>query len=109
MARIVNIVLGFVHFLLIDLELFAQFPEVSVSKSHRLAPQNLRLDVAAAAKKRIAREGYDPSFGACPLQRAIPEHRLEPLATNLRAGEFKPGDLIKVSAKDGELVFEKKK
>ncbi|MBI2929948.1 MAG: hypothetical protein HYY24_30185 [Verrucomicrobia bacterium] len=62
-----------------------------------------------AAKKLLASEGCDPQFGARPLKRAIEEHLLHPLATKVLAGEFKPGDLIKVSAKDGELVFQKKK
>ena len=75
----------------------------------RLAQQNLTLDVDAAAKQLLASEGYDPQFGARPLKRAIQEHLLDPLATKLLAGEFKPGDKIKVSAKDGEgLVFKVK-
>ena len=74
----------------------------------RLAQQNLTLDVDAAAKKLLASEGYDPQFGARPLKRAIQEHLLDPLATKLLAGEFKPGDKIKVSAKDGELVFQRR-
>jgi ATP-dependent Clp protease ATP-binding subunit ClpB len=74
----------------------------------RLAQQNLTLDVDAAAKKFLAKEGYDPQFGARPLKRAIQEFLLDPLATKLLAGEFKPGDKIKVSAKDDELVFLKK-
>jgi ATP-dependent Clp protease ATP-binding subunit ClpB len=74
----------------------------------RLAQQSLTLDVDAAAKKLLASEGYDPQFGARPLKRAIQEHLLDPLATKLLAGEFKPGDKIKVSAKDDELVFLKK-
>jgi ATP-dependent Clp protease ATP-binding subunit ClpB len=74
----------------------------------RLAQQNLTLDVDAAAKKLIASEGYDPQFGARPLKRAVQEHLLDPLATKLLAGEFKPGDKIKVTAKDDELAFSKK-
>jgi ATP-dependent Clp protease ATP-binding subunit ClpB len=73
----------------------------------RLAQQNLTLDVDADAKKLIAREGYDPQFGARPLKRAIQEHLLDPLATKLLAGEFKPHDKIKVTAKDDALVFQK--
>jgi len=74
----------------------------------RLAQQNLTLDVDAAAKKLLASEGYDPQFGARPLKRAIQEHLLDPLATKLLAGEFKPGEKIKVTAKDDALVFQKK-
>jgi len=52
--------------------------------------------------------GYEPQFGARPLKRAIQEHLLDPLATKLLAGEFKPGDRIKVGAKNGELAFGKR-
>jgi ATP-dependent Clp protease ATP-binding subunit ClpB len=74
----------------------------------RLGQQNLTLDVDAAAKKLLASEGYDPQFGARPLKRAIQEHLLDPLATQLLAGEFKPGDKIKVSADKEQLSFAKK-
>ena len=74
----------------------------------RLAQQNLTLDVDDRAKKLLASEGYDPQFGARPLKRAIQEHLLDPLATKLLAGDFKPGDKVKISAKDDALVFQKK-
>ncbi len=74
----------------------------------RLAQQNLTLEADTVAKKLLASEGYDPQFGARPLKRAIQEHLLDPLATKLLAGEFKPNDKIKVTAKDGELIFQKK-
>ncbi len=74
----------------------------------RLAQQNLTLDVDAAAKKLLASEGYDPQFGARPLKRAIQEYLLDPLATKLLAGEFKPGDKIKVSTDGDELKFQRK-
>jgi ATP-dependent Clp protease ATP-binding subunit ClpB len=87
----------------------ARIVEIQLGRlEQRLAQQNLTLDVDAAAKKLLASEGYDPQFGARPLKRAIQEHLLDPLATKLLAGEFKPGDKIKVTAKDDELVFAKK-
>jgi ATP-dependent Clp protease ATP-binding subunit ClpB len=49
-----------------------------------------------------------PAIRRAPLKRAIQEHLLDPLATKLLADEFKPGDRIKVSAKGGELIFQKK-
>jgi ATP-dependent Clp protease ATP-binding subunit ClpB len=73
--------------------------------SKRLAAQQLSLDVDASAKRLIAKEGYDPQFGARPLKRAIQNQLLDPLATKLLLGEFKPGDHVKVTAPDGELVF----
>ncbi len=74
----------------------------------RLAQQNLTLDVDATAKQLLASEGYDPQFGARPLKRAIQEHLLDPLATKLLAGDFKPGDKIKVTAQDGKMIFLRK-
>lgn len=75
---------------------------------HRLTQQNLTLDVDAAAKKFLAKEGYDPQFGARPLKRAIQEFLLDPLATKLLAGEFKPNDKIKVTADEDGLIFRTK-
>jgi len=73
----------------------------------RLAQQQLSLDVEPAARQLIAKEGYDPPFGARPLKRTIQDLLLDPLATKLLVGEFKAGDHIKVVARDGELDFEK--
>ena len=75
----------------------------------RLAQQQLSLEVDRAAKQLIAKEGLDPQFGARPLKRAIQDLLLDPLATKLLVGDFKPGDRIKVTTNDGELEFEKAK
>jgi ATP-dependent Clp protease ATP-binding subunit ClpB len=74
----------------------------------RLQQQQLTLEVDRSAKQLIAKEGFDPQFGARPLKRAIQDLLLDPLATKLLLGEFKPGDRIKVAAHDGELEFAKK-
>ncbi len=74
----------------------------------RLAQQQLTLDVDRSAKALLAKEGFDPQFGARPLKRTIQELMLDPLANKLLAGEFKGGDQIKVLAKDGALEFKKK-
>jgi len=73
----------------------------------RLAQQHLRLVVGESTKKLLAREGYDPQFGARPLKRAIQEHLLDPLAMKLLDGEFKPGDKIHAEALDHGLEFKK--
>ena len=74
----------------------------------RLAQQQLSLELDRGAKALIAKEGYDPQFGARPLKRTIQDLVLDPLATKLLLGEFKPGDRIKATAHNGELEFEKK-
>jgi ATP-dependent Clp protease ATP-binding subunit ClpB len=87
----------------------ARIVEIQLGRlEKRLAQQNLTLEVDAAARKLLAKEGYDPQFGARPLKRAVQEHLLNPLSMRLLEGEFKPGDKIKVSVKDGELVFTRK-
>ncbi|MBA4148722.1 MAG: ATP-dependent chaperone ClpB [Verrucomicrobia bacterium] len=73
----------------------------------RLAQQHLALDVDERAKQLLAKEGYDPQFGARPLRRTIQEELLDPLAMRLLEGEFKPGDLVKVSANGAGLEFHK--
>ncbi len=73
--------------------------------SNRLAARQLTLKVDRTAKQLVAKEGYDPQFGARPLKRAIQDHLLDPLATRLLKGDFQPGDQILVSAKGGKIEF----
>jgi len=73
----------------------------------RLADRELRLELDESAKSYLAREGYDPHFGARPLKRAIQEHLLDPVALRLLDGTFAAGDEIRVSAGDSGLQLEK--
>jgi ATP-dependent Clp protease ATP-binding subunit ClpB len=72
----------------------------------RLAEQKVTLELTPGAKRLIAKEGYDPQFGARPLKRTIQDLVLNPLATKLLKGEVKPGDRLKAVAQSGELWFE---
>ena len=93
----------------LDEEELAKIVEIQIARlEKRLAQQNLTLDVDAAAKKLLAKEGYDPQFGARPLKRAVQERILNPLSMKLLEGEFKPGDRIKVTTSDDELKLTKK-
>ena len=76
--------------------------------ARRLAEQQLTLTVDQPAKQLLAREGYDPQFGARPLKRAVQEFLLDPLATSILSGQFKPGDRIRATAQGGEIIFEAK-
>ena len=56
------------------------------------------------AKEYIAREGYDPAFGARPLKRALQKLIIDPLAMRLLEGKIKPGDTVFVNmAPNGKL------
>jgi ATP-dependent Clp protease ATP-binding subunit ClpB len=74
----------------------------------RLAESDLTLDVTDAALSLLAREGYDPVYGARPLRRAIQRELENPLARRILGGEFVAGDTIHVDdAGDGKLAFTK--
>jgi ATP-dependent Clp protease ATP-binding subunit ClpB len=78
-----------------------------VDLERRLAGQDLVLELTAAAKALIVREGTDPAFGARPLKRTIQRLVENPLARAIVAGEFRPGDRITADADlvSGTLVF----
>ena len=72
----------------------------------RLADQQLTMEISDDAKRHLAKAGYDPQFGARPLKRTVQEQLLNPLATRLLDGEFKPGDKIRINLANDELTFE---
>ena len=65
--------------------------------------RGLSLEISDAAKDAIARDGYDPAFGARPLKRALQRLIVDPLAIRLLEGTFKPGDTVFVNAADGRV------
>jgi ATP-dependent Clp protease ATP-binding subunit ClpB len=71
----------------------------------RLAAQKLTLELTDAAKLHLARQGYDPVYGARPLKRVIQRELLDPLSLELLEGKFREGARIRVDAKDGALAF----
>ena len=72
-----------------------------------LADRKLSLAVSAEAKALLAREGYDPAFGARPLKRAIQRLVQNPLAMAVLSGEFTDGDCVQVGVQGGVLAFTK--
>jgi ATP-dependent Clp protease ATP-binding subunit ClpB len=80
------------------------------SLQKRLAERKITLELSEAAKERVAREGYDPVFGARPLKRAIQREIENPLSKLLLQGAFNDGDTVVVDVAplgDG-LAFERK-
>lgn len=73
----------------------------------RVALQGIHLTVSPEATQLLAREGYDPQFGARPLKRAIQDLLLNPLAERMLSGDFGPGSQVeaRVTSEDTlELV-----
>jgi ATP-dependent Clp protease ATP-binding subunit ClpB len=93
----------------LDEDQLAQIVEIQLKRlEKRLAQQQLTLELDKSAKQLLARDGFDPQFGARPLKRTIQERLLDPLSLRLLEGEFKPGDTIKVTAKGDALLLDKK-
>jgi ATP-dependent Clp protease ATP-binding subunit ClpC len=72
----------------------------------RLAEHGLNVQLTEAARKWLAQEGYDPAFGARPLQRALQKHVESPLSVKILQGEFSEGETVIVDYSDDEgLTF----
>ena len=73
----------------------------------RLEDRNITFELTPEARKWLAGEGFDPTFGARPLRRAIQRHLENPMSKAILAGELKPGDYILVESGDKGLTFNK--
>jgi ATP-dependent Clp protease ATP-binding subunit ClpB len=74
----------------------------------RLKDRGIELAVTDAAAAQLASEGWDPAFGARPLKRTIQQRLENPLASRLLAGQFGPGDTIRVDVPaTGQFSFER--
>jgi ATP-dependent Clp protease ATP-binding subunit ClpC len=70
--------------------------------AERLAEHGVKIELTDAARQWLAREGYDPQFGARPVRRTLERHVENPLAKRLLAGEFQEGDTIVVDAREDD-------
>ena len=73
----------------------------------RLQAQDIRLEVGDSALAEIAQTGFDPTYGARPLKRAIQAEVENPLARRLLDGSMGPGDTIRLECRHGVMNFEK--
>jgi ATP-dependent Clp protease ATP-binding subunit ClpB len=76
--------------------------------SKRLEQQKIRLDLSDSAKQLLAREGYDPVYGARPLRRTIQKEILDPLSIDILEGKVREGHTVHIDAKNGALEFREK-
>ena len=74
----------------------------------RLEDRKIHLELTAAAKDFLVGEGYDPTYGARPLKRAVQRWLLDPLALQVLEGVFTDGDTVIVDAGGDGLSFTKK-
>jgi len=72
----------------------------------RLNEHDISVQLTDAARLWLAKEGYDPAFGARPLRRAIQKYVESPLSVELLGGKFKDGAVVMIDVKDNKIVFQ---
>jgi ATP-dependent Clp protease ATP-binding subunit ClpC len=73
----------------------------------QLTAQGIGITLTADARELLAKEGFDPAFGARPLRRAIQRMIEDPLSEEILSGMWGAGDIVEVSADDGRAIFNK--
>jgi ATP-dependent Clp protease ATP-binding subunit ClpB len=98
-----------VEFHALSKEQLADIVELQLRRlRERMAERGLGLELTDAAKEQLVEAGWDPTYGARPLKRAIQRLVENPLALRLLEGEFAEGDTVRVDVGDaGELSFVK--
>jgi ATP-dependent Clp protease ATP-binding subunit ClpB len=97
-----------VEFKALSREQLGEIVELQLTRlRERLAQRGLGLELTDEAKELVAEAGWDPTYGARPLKRALQRLIENPLALRLLEGEFAEGDTVLVDAREGDLVFEK--
>jgi len=71
----------------------------------RLKHRNLKLELDASAKDFLAEKGFDPTYGARPMRRAVERFLEDPLAEELLKGHLTGTEPVQVTLKDGGLIF----
>jgi ATP-dependent Clp protease ATP-binding subunit ClpB len=97
-----------VEFKALTREQLAEIVELQLERlCARLAERGIELELTDAAKETLAEAGWDPTYGARPLKRALQRMVENPLAMRLLEGDFADSDRIRVDSQNGELVFDK--
>ncbi|GMR08087.1 MAG: ATP-dependent chaperone ClpB [Gammaproteobacteria bacterium] len=73
----------------------------------RLLEREMDLELSDSVLSQLSESGFDPVYGARPLKREIQQQLENPLAQEILAGKYAPGDLIHADIKNGEVKFSK--
>jgi ATP-dependent Clp protease ATP-binding subunit ClpB len=88
----------------LDMKHIKRIIEIQLRRLAKLiSERGLTIEISEGAKDFLAREGYDPAFGARPLKRALQKEIIDPLAMRLLEGKFKAGDTVFANLIDGKL------
>jgi len=86
-----------------------QIVELMLSRvNQQLQSQGITLSVSEEVKHHLAKEGFDPSYGARPLRRAVQRMIEDPLSEEILLGKYLNGDTIWIDLEDGKIVFRKR-
>jgi ATP-dependent Clp protease ATP-binding subunit ClpB len=87
-------------------EVMAPIVDIQVSRVQALLKdRKVTLDLTDAARRWLARVGYDPVYGARPLKRTVQKHLQDPLAELILAGDVPDGSTVKVDEGEGKLLL----
>ncbi|MGN6586834.1 MAG: hypothetical protein ACTHKT_05095, partial [Solirubrobacterales bacterium] len=73
----------------------------------RVRERGIEIELSDEARTLLGNLGYDPTYGARPLKRVIQKQLVDKLALKILEGEFGEGDMVRVDAAEGEIVFER--
>jgi len=73
---------------------------------NQLENQGVGIELAESAKEFLLSKGFDSVMGARPMRRSIQNYIEDPISEKIIGGEIKPGHKIKISAENGEMLFE---
>jgi ATP-dependent Clp protease ATP-binding subunit ClpB len=105
--ELLNRIDDIVIFHALDLERIQQIVRIQLEKlTAMVAQRGLTLELTDRAVLALAKEGFDPAFGARPLKRAIQKEVQNPLAMKLLEGTFPAGSTVTVDHQDGKFTFE---
>ena len=95
-----------IHFEPLDEKVMLQVVDKFIGElATQLAERDVRIKISPAARRDLAKRGYDPLFGARPLGRLIQAELNDPLAEKILFGELREGGEVRVGCKAGELTF----
>jgi len=79
--------------------------EVSKVKA-RIKAKEVSITLDEKAHEFLIEKGYDPTYGARPMRRAVERYLEDPMAEELLRGNIKPGDVVNVTVENGKLIFQ---
>jgi ATP-dependent Clp protease ATP-binding subunit ClpB len=89
----------------LDMQHIKRIIEIQIKRlTKMIGDRGLSIEISDRAKEQMAKEGYDPAFGARPLKRALQKLIVDPLAMQLLEGKVKSGDTVFVNAGENGKV-----